>query len=71
MQYSDFKKIVFDNVKDFNTVHIFECGQCFRWIKEKADDENDNPVYVGVAGSYAEIKLAGRTISTWARITER
>lgn len=53
MQYSDFKKIVFDNVKDFNTVHIFECGQCFRWIKEKADDENDNPVYVGVAGSYA------------------
>lgn len=22
------------NVKDFNPAHIFECGQCFRWIKQ-------------------------------------
>lgn len=27
---------------DFNLVHTFECGQCFRW------DKNDNGVYVGV-----------------------
>ena len=23
--------IVFDDVKDFNSTHIFDCGQCFRW----------------------------------------
>lgn len=28
MQYS------VDNIKDFNTDHIFDCGQCFRWIKQ-------------------------------------
>ena len=22
------------NVKDFNPVHVFECGQCFRWHRE-------------------------------------
>lgn len=22
------------NVRDFNLTHIFECGQCFRWIKQ-------------------------------------
>ena len=26
--------IILENVKDFNTKHIFECGQCFRWNKE-------------------------------------
>lgn len=52
MRYTDFEKIVFDGVYDFNTVHIFECGQCFRWIKED-DDNGENPVYKGVAGSYA------------------
>jgi len=23
------------NVRDFNLTHIFECGQCFRWIKQE------------------------------------
>jgi len=27
--------IILENVKDFNLTHIFECGQCFRWNKEK------------------------------------
>ena len=31
-------------IEDFNPVHIFECGQCFRWRKE-----NDGS-YTGVAG---------------------
>lgn len=23
------------NVKDFNPVHVFECGQCFRWVRQE------------------------------------
>jgi len=23
------------NVRDFNLTHVFECGQCFRWIKQQ------------------------------------
>lgn len=30
-------KLAIENVKDFNLVHIFECGQCFRWIKQSDD----------------------------------
>lgn len=40
--------IVFENIKDFNLAHIFECGQCFRWNPSK-----DGKSYIGVAGSYA------------------
>ena len=29
------KHISVNNIKDFNLVHIFECGQCFRWYKQK------------------------------------
>jgi N-glycosylase/DNA lyase len=36
-------RIVVENVRDFNPVHIFECGQSFRWIKEKDGS------YTGVA----------------------
>ena len=28
-------KITVKGVNDFNPVHIFECGQCFRWKKQK------------------------------------
>lgn len=35
--------VAVENVKDFNPVHVFECGQCFRWLKQK-----DNS-YTGVA----------------------
>ncbi len=27
--------IIVEGVRDFEPVHIFECGQCFRWVKEK------------------------------------
>ncbi len=32
------------NVKDFNLTHIFECGQCFRWIRQ------EDGSYKGIAG---------------------
>ncbi len=46
MNYSDFERIVFNNIEDFDSVHIFECGQVFRWLP------NGNS-YIGVCGSYA------------------
>lgn len=36
-------KIIIEDIKNFNTKHIFECGQCFRWNKE------DDGSYTGVA----------------------
>lgn len=35
-------KIILKDVRDFNPVHIFECGQCFRW------DESDGG-FIGIA----------------------
>ncbi len=32
------------NVKDFNLTHIFDCGQCFRWIRQ------EDGSYRGIAG---------------------
>lgn len=31
----DNNQIIIENIKDFNIVHIFDCGQCFRWNKEE------------------------------------
>ena len=28
------QKFILENIKSFDPVHIFECGQCFRWNKE-------------------------------------
>mgnify|MGYP003290465454 CR=1 FL=1 len=33
------------NCKDFNLVHTFECGQCFRW------NANEDNSYIGVVGN--------------------
>ena len=35
--------VILEDVKNFNPKHIFECGQCFRWIKQEDDS------YTGVA----------------------
>ncbi len=43
--------IQFDNVKDFNTEQIFDCGQCFRW--EPADKQNPQGAWRGIAGDRA------------------
>ena len=41
--YEKDNTVILEDISDFNPKHIFECGQCFRWIKE--DDES----YTGVA----------------------
>ena len=28
-------KYTIGNIKDFNTDHIFDCGQCFRWQRQE------------------------------------
>ncbi|MCX8130934.1 MAG: 8-oxoguanine DNA glycosylase [Clostridia bacterium] len=49
MDYKGYKvteekdRLIVEGTRDFNPVHIFECGQCFRWMKE-ADGS-----YTGVA----------------------
>ena len=35
--------VILEDIKHFNPKHIFECGQCFRWIKQEDDS------YTGVA----------------------
>jgi N-glycosylase/DNA lyase len=43
MQYKGYSVIEKDgnisinNVKDFNLAHVFECGQCFRWVRQQDD----------------------------------
>lgn len=41
--YEEKDRVIAENVRDFNPVHIFECGQCFRWLKQ------DDRSYTGVA----------------------
>ena len=40
--------LVFDNIRDFDLAHSFECGQCFRWNRGKSDG-----AYLGIVGEYA------------------
>jgi len=42
-------RVTVSNVRDFNPVHIFECGQCFRWIRQ------EDGSYIGVAKGKAVI----------------
>ena len=43
------QEFIFNNIRDIDPVHMFECGQCFRWVPF-ADGGND---YIGAAGKYA------------------
>ncbi len=36
------QKYIIENKKSFNSIHIFECGQCFRWNKQ------EDGSYVGI-----------------------
>lgn len=46
------KKVIIENVKDFNLDHIFDCGQSFRWVKTSKGS------YLGTAkGKIAEMIL--------------
>ena len=42
-------RIVINDVRDIDLEHIFECGQCFRWVPA-GDGTGD---YTGAAGKYA------------------
>ena len=39
--------MVFEDIKDIDLTHLFECGQCFRWVPDGPD------AYTGAAGSFA------------------
>lgn len=52
--YSIFCKngiMAIEGVKDFNLTHIFECGQCFRWVKQQDGSYNGivNDKFVNVS----------------------
>lgn len=55
MEMTGTSGIVFNNIRDFDLTHIFECGQCFRWIPDAAEDDAEGrPVsYTGAAGDKA------------------
>lgn len=36
------QEYIIENIKSFNPVHIFECGQCFRW------DKQEDGTYIGI-----------------------
>ena len=49
--------VILEDVKNFNPKHIFECLQCFRWIKQEDDS------YTGVAmGKVINVKQEGNKI---------
>ena len=49
--------VILEDIKHFNPKHIFECGQCFRWIKQEDDS------YTGVAmGKVINVKQDGNKI---------
>lgn len=29
------QEYIIENIKSFDPIHIFECGQCFRWNKQE------------------------------------
>ena len=46
-----------DNIKSFEPIHIFDCGQCFRW------DIQPNGSYTGVfKGNVMNVKREGNTV---------
>ncbi len=47
----DDNALIIENIRDFDPVHVFECGQCFRWIKQSDSS------YTGVVkGKIANMK---------------
>jgi N-glycosylase/DNA lyase len=61
MDFSSIKEIdngiIIKDVKSFELTHVFDCGQCFRWIRQ----ENGN--YIGVAfGKVIEVEKRGSDV---------
>lgn len=50
--------MVFKDIKDMDLTHVFECGQCFRWVPDGPDS------YTGAAGSFAaRVSLNGDSLN--------
>ena len=50
--------MVFKDIKDIDLTHVFECGQCFRWVPDGPDS------YTGAAGAFAaRVTLRGGSLS--------
>lgn len=57
MEVSDLEKKIIKRFKDFDPVHIFECGQCFRWVRQ------EDGSFTGVAGGKVlNVKKEGEDI---------
>jgi N-glycosylase/DNA lyase len=50
-------RVIVENVQDFDPVHIFECGQCFRWVRQP-----DNSFTGVVRGKVANISYQNGTL---------
>ncbi|PNT91605.1 DNA-3-methyladenine glycosylase family protein [Clostridium thermosuccinogenes] len=63
MDYKGYKvkeekdRVIVENVRDFDPVHIFECGQCFRWVRQP-----DNSFTGVVRGKVANISYQDGTL---------
>jgi len=63
--YEDLKGISIEGVKDFDPIHTFTCGQCFRWRAE------EDKSFTGVAkGRVANISFDGQILSIKNSTTE-
>ncbi len=50
--------MVFKDITDIDLTHIFECGQCFRWVPDGPD------AYTGATGSFAaRVSLEGGSLT--------
>jgi len=59
------KDIVIHGIKNFSPAQILDCGQCFRWEADKADDprEAGNKAYIGIAhGRQLRLRVDGDTL---------
>lgn len=55
--YEKGNSVILEDIEDFEPKHIFECGQCFRWIKEEDDS------YTGVVdGKILNVKKEGNLV---------
>ena len=60
-------KLVITGLEHFNTTHIFECGQCFRWYKE--EDESYTAIAGGKVANFLQkgstLYVEGSDEKTW------
>ena len=54
-------KYIYEDVKDFNLDHIFDCGQCFRWSRQ------EDGSYTGTAMGKA-VNMSLKSVSEGQRL---